>query len=314
MSIMTQQNPQWRLIGILFIGVLAVSMAAIFIRLAQGAGAGSLVIAAVRLSVAGIILTPIVLRRYQPEIQQLKRTQWGLMALSGVVLGLHFATWISSLEYTSVVNSVVIVTTNPLWVALLSPFLLKEKLSPQILLGLAVAFGGGILVAVSGTSGAPPTRSDPLLGNGLALIGAIAAAIYFIIGRKIQGNNLSIVAYIWIVYSIAALTLLILVVLSGQAFFGLAAEAYFWMILMGLIPQLIGHSAFNYALRFLPAAFVSLVVLGEPIGSGILAFIFLGEAPSLLQLMGAGLILTGIVVASRIQPALEAEIPVTSAP
>jgi drug/metabolite transporter (DMT)-like permease len=223
-----------------------------------------------------------------------------LALLSGLVLGLHFATWISSLEYTSVVNSVVLVTTNPLWVALLAPIFLGEKLGRWTLIGLGLALAGGVLVALSGESGNPPTRPDHLLGNSLALMGALAAAIYFIIGRKVRGG-LAIIPYIWLVYTTAALTLVLVVLASGQQVLGLPLEAYLAMAMLGLFPQLIGHSSFNFALGFLPAAYVSLVVLGEPIGSGILAAIFLDEWPVPLQLLGALLIMTGIAAGTRDQ-------------
>jgi drug/metabolite transporter (DMT)-like permease len=293
---------------VLVIGIVAVSFASIFIRWGQEEDVSSLVLAGARLTVASAVLTPLVLTRarYREELRALRPTdlQWALV--SGLVLGLHFATWISSLEYTAVVNSVTLVTTNPLWVALLAPFLLGEKLSRWAVVGLALALSGGILVSLNGTAGDPPTRSDPLLGNSLALIGAVMAALYFIIGRRLRAR-LSVVVYIWLVYSAAALILIGVVVVTGQQVGGLSSEAYLWMLLMGLIPQLIGHTAFNYALGFLPAAFVSLAVLGEPLGSGVLAIVLLKEWPTVLQLVGAAMILIGIAFSSRTQPAAETE-------
>ena len=289
-----------QLLLILALGVLAVSTAAIFIRLAQDELAPSLVLAAARLSVAALALTPIVLRRHQRELREISRNdlKWALIA--GMVLGLHFATWISSLEYTAVVNSVVLVTTAPLWVAIMAPLFLGEKMTRWTVIGLGLALSGGILVALSGDAGEPPTRHDPLLGNSLALFGAVMAAIYFMIGRRIRAR-LSVTLYAWMVYSSAAILLIIVVIVSGQRVTGFPAEVYLWMILLGLIPQLIGHSAFNYALGYLPAAYVSLMVLGEPIGSGILAILLLGEWPVLLQIIGSAFILGGIVAASRVE-------------
>ncbi len=290
--------PSWRPYATLAIGVLATSTAAIFIRLAQEAGASSLVVAAARLCVASIILTPLVLRRHWPAVRavSLSDLKWALV--SGVVLGLHFATWITSLEYTAVVNSVTLVTTTPLWVAMLAPIFLGEKLDRWAVAGLILALGGGILVGLSGKSGDPPTRNDPLLGNGLALIGAVMAGIYFMIGRRLRAR-LNLTVYIWLVYGTAAIILAVVVLVSGEQVTGLPGNAYLWMLMLGLVPQLIGHSSFNYALGFLSAAYVSLVVLGEPIGSGLLAIIFLNEWPVLLQLLGSTLILIGIGVASK---------------
>lgn len=287
---------------VLAFGLLAVSTAAIFIRFSQNAGATSLVVAAGRMVVASAVLLPLALRQYRHEFAKLTRFDLLLAGLSGLVLGLHFATWISSLEYTSVVNSVVLVTTNPLWVALLAPLFLNETMRRRTLIGLVLAFAGGVLVALSGETGAPPTRSDPWLGNGLAIIGAIAAAVYFIVGRRLRAH-LSVIPYITLVYSISALTLLVTTLLAGElaTVIDLPAMALVWLLLLGLVPQLIGHSSFNYALGYLPAGYVSLVVLGEPIGSGVLAMIFLAEFPVPLQLVGTGLILGGIFVATREQ-------------
>jgi drug/metabolite transporter (DMT)-like permease len=289
-----------RLLLILAAGVLAVSTAAIFIRLAQDESAPSLVLAAARLTVAALVLTPVVFRRHKRELQTISRQDLKWAMIAGLVLGLHFATWISSLEYTAVVNSVVLVTTAPLWVAMMAPLFLGEKMTRWTAIGLGLALGGGILVALSGDTGEPPTRHDPLLGNGLALFGAVMAAIYFMVGRRLRAR-LSVTLYAWMVYSSAAILLISVVIISGQRVTGFPAEVYLWMILMGLIPQLIGHSAFNYALGYLPAAYVSLMVLGEPLGSGILAILLLGEWPVLLQVIGSAFILGGIIAASRVE-------------
>jgi drug/metabolite transporter (DMT)-like permease len=282
---------------VLALGLLAVSTAAIFIRWAQETDTSSIVVAAGRLSVASLVLTPITLRRYRPQLSTLRPIDIGLALLSGLALSIHFAAWITSLEYTSVVNSVVLVTTTPLWVAIMAPFLLGEKLRQFAMIGLVLAFVGGILVAASGEAGDPPTRHDPVLGNGLAILGAVMAAIYLMIGRNLRAR-LSVIPYIWLVYSTAAIILVLTVTISGEQVFGLPGEAYLWLLLLGLVPQLIGHSSFNYALGFLPAAYVSIIVLAEPIGSGILAVIFLKELPKPIQLIGATFILFGIAIAS----------------
>lgn len=308
------EHPTWKPFAALFIGLFAVCTAAIFIRLAQANDAPSLVVAAGRLTIASLVLLPWAMRHHVAEIRRLTRSDWTLIGLSGLVLGGHFASWITSLEYTSVVNSVALVTTNPLWVALLAPFLLGESLRRQTLMGLALAFGGGILMALSNAAGEAPRTDQPLFGNFLAIIGAIAAAIYFIIGRRLRGH-LSIVPYITVVYSIGAITLLVGVGLSGNlpAVFDLPPEAWVWIAMLGLVPQLIGHTSFNYALGFLPAGYVSLVVLGEPIGSGLLAFFFLNETPVALQLIGATLTLSGIFIATREQVTAKPPITTTTA-
>lgn len=296
------EQPTWKPFAALFIGLFAVCTAAIFIRLAQQSHAPSLVVAAGRLTVASLVLLPWAGRRYAADIRQLTRNDWSLVLLSGLVLGIHFAAWITSLEYTSVVNSVALVTTNPLWVALMAPLFLGESLRRQTLIGLGLAFGGGLLVALSNAAGEAPNSDQPLLGNFLAVVGAIAAAAYFIIGRRLRGH-LSIVPYITVVYTIGAITLLVAALLAGDMaeIVELPLDVWVWIALLGLVPQLVGHTSFNYALGFLPAGYVSLVVLGEPIGSGFLAFMFLDETPVPLQLLGATFILIGIFIATREQ-------------
>lgn len=293
--------PTWPPYAALVLGVFAVSTAAIFIRLAQADNVASLVVAAARMTVAALALTPVVLMRHRDALRHvaLGDLKWALVA--GVVLGIHFATWITSLEYTAVVNSVTLVTTAPLWVALASPLVLGEAIRRRTALGIGVALVGGVIVSLSGDAGTPPTRHDPLLGNGLALVGAWAAAIYFMLGRRLRAR-LHVMVYIWLVYSTAAIVLVLAVLVTGLPVGGFPAETYLWMALLGLVPQLIGHSSLNFALGYFPAAYVSLVVLGEPIGSGLLAIVFLREWPVGVQLAGAVLVLLGIALATLERP------------
>lgn len=290
----------WKPIIALLVGLLSVSTAAIFIRLAQQAEAPSLSVAAGRMVVAALLLTFPALTRHREQIQHLTGKELLLIAISGAFLAVHFAAWITSLEYTSVTNSVVLVTTAPLWVALLSPFLLKERLTRWVIAGLALALSGGMIVALGGDAGDPPTRPDPLLGNGLSLLGAWTVAGYYIIGRQLR-SRLHLVTYTWSVYGTAAVLLLVTLLVTGGTLLGLRAEVYLWIVVLGVVPQLLGHSSFNYALAFFPAVYVSLVTLAEPIASSMLAILILNEYPGLLSGLGSVLILIGIAVASREQ-------------
>jgi drug/metabolite transporter (DMT)-like permease len=289
-------------------GILAVSAASIFIRYAQ-ADAPSLVIAAYRLTLATLVLSPIALSRHRSELGGLNRRDLGLALLSGIFLAFHFATWITSLEYTTVASSVVLVTTTPLWVALLTPFTLKEALNRWVRLGMVLALVGGIVVGLSDTctlSGeglsCPPMvdflKGSAFLGDLLALLGAIMAAAYVLIGRRLRGN-MSLIAYIFLVYGMAAVVLVAIMFAAGETPLGYPATTYLWFILLALVPQLLGHSTFNWALRYLSAAYVAITLLGEPIGSTILAYFLLKETPSALKIFGAILILVGIYVASQ---------------
>jgi drug/metabolite transporter (DMT)-like permease len=294
---------------ILLTGILTVSTASIFIRFAQTDGVPSIVIAAARLTIASLVLAPVALTRYRSELRALTRREWVLGLLSGLFLALHFAAWITSLETTTVASSVVLVSTTPLWVALLSPLVLRERVTRGVLIGMALALVGGTVVGISdscaleaGRISCPPLGAffsgKAFLGDLLALLGAWMAAGYMLMGRKLRAK-MALIPYIFVVYGTAAVVLLAVMFGMGKSPAGYPPLAYLWLALLALIPQLVGHSSFNWALRYLPASFVSVNLLGEPIGSTILAVFILQEIPGWLKIGGGVLILTGIYLASR---------------
>jgi drug/metabolite transporter (DMT)-like permease len=300
--------PRSLLTGGLLAGILAVSTASIFIRLAQAEGVPSLVIAAYRLTLASLALAPLALTRYRSALRALTRREWTLGLLSGVFLAVHFASWITSLQYTTVASSVVLVTTTPLWVALFSPLVLRERVTGGILAGMALALVGGAVVGLSdsctlaaGRLACPPLSAfvggKAFLGDFLALTGAWMAAGYMLVGRKLR-ERMPLVPYVFLVYGAAAVVLVAVMLAMGQSPLGYAPPAYLWFLLLALVPQLLGHTSFNWALRYLPASLVSVVLLGEPIGSTILAFFILQETPGWVKAGGAALILAGIYLAS----------------
>ncbi len=304
-------------VAILF-GILAVSTASIFIRFAQKEAA-SLVIAAWRLTVASLILVPVAASTHRRELAGLKRAELLLALISGGFLALHFATWITSLQYTTVASSVVLVSTIPLWVALLSPFTIKEPIKRAVLIGLVLALVGGAIVGLSDSCSINAGRiacpslftflhGRAFLGDMLALCGAIAGAAYLLIGRKLRAR-MSLISYISLVYGMAAIVLIIIMLSANEMPFGYSSQIYLWLILLAVIPQLIGHSTFNWALGYLSAAYVSITLLGEPVGSTILAYFFLHEVPSLIKLAGGVLILAGIYIASRAEAKPSPELP-----
>jgi drug/metabolite transporter (DMT)-like permease len=280
---------------VLVIGIVAVSAASILIRYAQ-TEAPSLVIAAYRLTLASLILAPLAWQRHRAELRRLEPVDWRWAIISGVFLAFHFATWITSLEYTSVASSVVLVSTSPLWVALAAWLFLRERLTRPVVIGLIVAVVGGVIVSLSDTR--QSAGSAPLLGNALALAGALTVTGYLLIGRRLR-RKLALAPYVAMVYGTAALVLLLMAVVARQPLTGYRPVIYLWFLLLALVPQLIGHSSFNWALAYLPATFVAIATLGEPIGSTLLAYLLLGEIPTLLKVFGAALILTGIVLTLR---------------
>lgn len=293
---------------VLLVGILAASTASLFIRAAQN-DAPSLSIAAYRLTIAVLLLTPFVLSRHRAELRQLQRKQILTMMLTGLFLALHFGSWISSLEYTSIASSVVLVTTTPLWVALISTVFLKEKLTKPLIIGLITAMIGGIVVGISENCGfngrqiscafnGESFQSLAMFGNFLALFGAWMMATYLVVGRKTR-QNMPTMVYVYVVYTFAALFLIIICLVTGQPLAGFSGKFYLWVFLLALFPQIIGHTSYNWALGYLPTTFVSIALLGEPIGTIILSFLLLKETPTLLEGIGGILLLTGIYLASR---------------
>lgn len=289
------------------VGIAAVSTASIFIRYAQEY-APSITIAAFRLSLAALLLLPYTVIKYKKELRSLSGIDIRFALLAGIFLAIHFATWITSLEYTTVTSSVVLVSTSPLWVAAMAPIFLGEKSSPIVIAGMVVALLGGGIIALSDVcswlsgqflclSLAGNLGSRSLFGDFLAVLGAISGAVYLIIGRYLR-RKITLTPYIFLVYGTAAIILVI-------TMFSLVGpppiyppRVYSWFILLALVPQLVGHSIFNWSLKYLPAGYIAVTLLGEPIGSSFLAYIFLKEIPTVVKIIGAILILIGIGIAS----------------
>jgi drug/metabolite transporter (DMT)-like permease len=283
---------------VLAAGVIVVSTASILIRYAQSEGVPSLTIAAVRLGVAALVLTPLVAGRAVRELSTLSRRDFALALVSGVFLAIHFWSWIASLAYTSVASSTALVTTNPLWVGLASVLLLGERLRHWTVAGIVLTLAGSALIFASDSAMSGGLQPDPLLGNVLALVGAVAASGYLLVGRALRGR-IGLLAYIWLAYGSAAILLLLGTRAAAQPLLGYSGIAYAALLALALGPQLLGHTAFNWALRRVSATFVAVSILGEPVGSALLAWVLLGERFAPLQLAGFALLLAGIFLAAR---------------
>lgn len=291
---------------VLGVGVVVVSFAAILIRFAHADGAPSLGIAAVRLTVAAVVLAPFAWLHAGGEIHRLRPRELSLCALSGALLAVHFWAWITSLEHTSVASSTALVTTNPLWVALASAVFLRERPGAAAVAGIVLTLAGSVLVFAADASRDAGPGSAPMLGNALALVGAVSASGYLLVGRTLRAR-VSLIAYIWLAYSSAAILLVAATIATGTSLSALPRTAWLFMIALGLGPQLIGHTSFNWALRRLTATFVAVAILGEPVGSALLAYFLFGEKFSAMQFAGFILLLAGIYVAARNERLLRQE-------
>ncbi len=281
---------------VLSIGILAASTASTFVRLAQGT-VDSLAVAAWRLTLASLLLAPFALKACRAEWRRLDARSWPLLAASGVMLAIHFYTWITSLAMTSVAASAVLVGTSPLFVGLITHFILRERLQRRMLVGILIAVAGSAIISLGDWS----AGAHQLRGDLLAVVGAATVAIYLLLGRRLRGQ-LSLLGYVFPVYGIAALTLMIVALIVGVPLSGYPTQAWLWLVLLAIFPQIVGHSSFNWALGHLPATLVSLASLAEPIGATILAWIVLQESPSWITVLGGLLILIGLSIATKREP------------
>jgi drug/metabolite transporter (DMT)-like permease len=278
-----------RLCLFLPIGIIAISTASIFIKLCD---APVLIIATYRLMLASLILSPFAY--YKKTWRGWHRNTLGWLLLSGLLLSLHFAFWIASLKYTSVASSVVLVTTHPIFVGIGGLLFLKERLGLNLILGIVLSVLGSGLISYGDIS----LSKEALIGDGFALLGAIAASGYLLVGREMRKNQ-DLLSYIFPVYSTAGLILILFSLIFREPFFGYSSSTYLFLFLLALIPQLIGHTTFNWALKYLPVSMVAITILGEPVGSTILAYFILGEGLTTWKVFGGILIFAGILIALR---------------
>jgi len=281
---------------VLAVAIVAISGAAVFIRLAEAPG---VVVAAWRMLIAALLLAPLAVRalRRRPAAPGSLRPT----VLAGVLLGIHFATWISSLSYTTVAASVSLVATTPLWVALMGWAFLRRTPSLSVLLGVLLAVAGGAVIAFGDLVGATAGvgAPAPLLGDALALVGAIALAGYLLLGRVAQHRGLTIDAYAGMAYAVAAVVLLPLPAIFGLSYLGYPAATFGWILALALVPQLIGHTGINYAMRHIDPTRVATAALLEPVGAALLALALFAEVPSPVTLLGATVVLLGVFVTVR---------------
>lgn len=271
-------------------GVVAVSFAAILIRSAE---APAMVIAVYRMGIAALLVGPAaaVMGGRGAWAPHPRDAVWCLGA--SAFLAAHFALWIASLQHTSVTSSVVLVSATPLMVAVASRTFLREPLAPRVWVAIFLGFAGSLIIALGDlVSGG----RDDLLGDALALLGAVAMSGYLLIGRGVR-PRIRLMPYLALVYPGSALFLLAGVAVTGESLTGYSSRTYLFLILVALVPQLIGHSLLNWSLARVTATLVSVAVMAEPVVSSLLALILLGEAPSAISYTGSAIVLSGVFLA-----------------
>jgi drug/metabolite transporter (DMT)-like permease len=275
----------------LAVGVAAVSTGAIFVRAAD---APALVTAAYRVGIASVVLLPLVLLKARRDLRTLSFGDLRLAVAAGAFLALHFATWIASLDHTSVAASVILVNTNPIWVGLLTPLLTSDRIQGGTVVCILLSVTGAVIIgwgdiAVGGRA---------LWGDALALMGSIFAALYLLLGRNLRGR-IGLLAYIFLCYGSAALFLWGAVAVSGQTVLGFSKTTWSAFFGMALFSQLVGHTSYNWALKWISTSAVAISLLGEPIGASLLAYLLFGESLTGATFIGGGLILMAIYLVAR---------------
>lgn len=280
---------------VLLVSIAAVSTASILIRLTD---APPMAIATWRLALSTLMLLPFFLSRGGvSKLRAMGRGDLLTLAGVGVVLAVHFATWITSLSYTSVASSVIFVHVDPIFVALVSHFVLGERVSRRVALGIGVAFVGASIIAFGDLG----VGGENLVGDALSLVGAIALGLYIMAGRKLR-QRLDLTTYVTPVYAVSAAVLAIGSVAVGAPLAGYDSGVILMFAAIALVPMIFGHTLYNWALRWISAPVVSISLLGEPVGASLLAFLILGESPGPLTLVGGAVTLAGILVCAY-QPA-----------
>ena len=271
---------------ILVIGVISVSTSAILVKVSS-ADAG--VIAFYRLLFTILLMSPVFLINYRKELKKITLKDWGYAVAAGFFLAFHFILWFESLNYTSVASSTVLVTLQPLFAFLGTYLFFKEKFSKSALLSAALAISGSVVISwgdfrISGMA---------LWGDLLALMACALVTAYLLFGQNVR-KRLSLVTYTFIVYLMSTIVLFLYVLIKGEKLGPYPGEEWIYFLLLAIIPTLLGHTLFNWSLKWLSTSTISMAILFEPIGASVLAYFLLGEAVILSQVIGGGIILLGI--------------------
>lgn len=272
----------------IIIGVISVSLSAIFVKLSS-ADAG--VIAFYRMLFSILIMLPWFLMKYSNEIKMLLKRDWIFSSIAGVFLSFHFILWFESLNYTSVASSTVLVTMQPLFAFIGTYLFFKEKITLQTFIAGGIAIIGSVLISwgdfqISGTA---------LYGDILALIACALITGYLLFGQDVR-KRLSLVTYTMVVYSVSTITLFFYIIIKGESFGPYPAIDWMWFILLAIIPNLLGHNLFNWALKWTSTNVISIAILFEPVGAALLAIFIFNEYLTVSQIVGGLVVILGIML------------------
>jgi drug/metabolite transporter (DMT)-like permease len=284
-DVMKNISPKWLP---LIPGVIAVSWAAIMIRACQ---APATAIAFYRMFFSALILLPLAVTIYRNQFKEFSGRTLAITILAGILLGWHFYFWVASLNLTTISASVVLVTTQPVFVAIWARMLLKERIGARGIIAIILAIAGSALIAGCDFG----IKKEYLLGDMLALAGAVMAGTYLFIGRVVR-PTVSTFPYIFVVYGVSALTLATILAATDNLFAVYTGNDYFYFVLLAIIPTLIGHSLYNYTLKHVAAHKVGISIIGEPIFATIWGILIFTEMPRMTTIAGGLLIIGSLVL------------------
>lgn len=271
---------------VVLLGALGVSISPILIKWSN---APALTIAFYRMLFTVLILTPYIISKKRQEIKQISSSNIKKTCVSGFFLGLHFSTWILSLKYTTVASATILVNTSPILLLLISYFIFKEQIKKQHILAILMAFSGSMLLAYGDFSGG----SNAILGDLFALSGAAFVSVYLLIGNQVR-QSLTMVTYTYLTYLTAGLTIFLLNLFVKHSLVIVDPKEVILFLGMAIFPTLLGHSLFNWSLKYVSATYVSMAILLEPILASIFAVFLLSEVPTLGQVIGSFIIIASI--------------------
>lgn len=278
---------------IVMLGVVGVSLSPIFVRFST---APSMVLVLYRVTFAALLLTPYVLWRHLAEVRTMKRNALLLCLLAGVFLGLHFTCYFESLRRTAIAPAAVLVNTEAIFVTVGTVLFMKAKLSGKAWFAVLLTFAGSVIVAMADAG----SGGGALLGNLLALAGAMFGAVYTMVGTACRRGGVSTMVYSWFLYGSAALTVLIFVLASGTAPLGYEPVNLLTTLGMAACCTIGGHSVYSWGLKFLPASFVASAKMMEPVFASVWALLLFQEVPGPLVILGGAVVIFGIALYSRI--------------
>lgn len=268
--------------------VVFISVGSILVRLSN---APSLVISMYRMFFSVIILLPIVYKNNKNDFRKISKKDFILCIISGFFLAIHFGTWITSLNYTTIASSTVLVSTHPIIILIAGHFLFKEKITKPIFFSVLISLLGSFLISFSGFDF---LNLDKFLGNSLAVAGAMAVSVYILIGKKVR-KNLNVNIYTFLVYSISTVFLFFFAIIAKNDLFNYSVKEWSIFLALAVFCNLLGHSVFNWALGYLKSSLVSIIIISEPIFATIWAIFLFSEVPSINEIIGGIMIIGGIV-------------------